>query len=199
MSKPNAWPGRASLCPDMSCSSPWWMCMCECACGLITSFIMHFFPAFPVFTAHATRHINVAINFALQRHRIPVCVRCPAMCCCVCVCESNAVHVCSAFLVTTPPTMSSLRSREVGTSAQITRNLFAVYVCCEKQLPPTPPPFCWGAANAILQGQQHGVERNANANCKLHTACHLPPAQNPVDPLSSPELYFILFRCLGGL
>jgi len=95
--------------------------------------------------------------------------------------------------------MSSLRSREVGTSAQITRNLFAVYVCCEKQLPPTPPPFCWGAANAILQGQQHGVERNANANCKLHTACHLPPAQNPVDPLSSPELYFILFRCLGGL
>lgn len=38
------------------------------ACGLITSFIMHFFPAFPVFTAHATRHINVAINLALPRH-----------------------------------------------------------------------------------------------------------------------------------
>lgn len=30
---------------------------------------MHFFPAFPVFTAHATRHINVAINLALLRHR----------------------------------------------------------------------------------------------------------------------------------
>jgi len=82
---------------------------------------MHFFPAFPVFTAHATRHINVAINFALQRRRTPACIS-------VCVSESNAVHVCSAFLVTTPPTMSSLRSREVRTPAQITCNLFATYI-----------------------------------------------------------------------
>lgn len=46
----------------------WYHCVGVPACGLITSFIMHFFPAFPVFTAHATRHINVAINLALPRH-----------------------------------------------------------------------------------------------------------------------------------
>lgn len=46
-----------------------------------------------------------------------------------------------------------------------------VCVCCEKRLPLTPPPFCWRAANAILQGQQHGVERNANASCEMHATC----------------------------
>lgn len=49
--------------------------------------------------------------------------------------------------------------------------LVNVCVCGEKQLPLTPPPFCWRAANAILQKQQHGVERNANANCRLHATC----------------------------
>lgn len=45
-------------------------------------------------------------------------------------------------------------------------------MCCEKQLPLTPPPFCWRAANAILQqaatwrrcSVAAPLERNANGN-----------------------------------
>lgn len=103
---------------------------CHCvgvpACGLITSFIMHFFPAFPVFTAHATRHINVAINLALPRHVARQQVEgmgVPA----ACSTRSN----CSATRT------SSLRSQVVlgkgcpwaggaATFAQITCNLFGV-------------------------------------------------------------------------
>lgn len=45
-------------------------------------------------------------------------------------------------------------------------------MCCEKQLPLTPPPFCWRAANAILQqaatwrrcSVAAPLKRNANGN-----------------------------------
>lgn len=85
---------------------------------------MHFFPAFPVFTAHATRHINVAINLALLRHRTSghaeECGRA----------ARNAAHV-----ATTTMRTSSLRSQvqaaalssaTAATFAQITCNLFSV-------------------------------------------------------------------------